>query len=279
MLLRALLREKLSLSHRMLAALKRKEDGILLNGVHATVRATLKTGDTVTLSVDDGENGSILPVPLDVGILYEDEHIAVCNKPADMPTHPSFRHHDDTLANALAYRYRETNYVFRAVNRLDRETDGVVLTAKNAYAAAKLSEAMRNGAIRKEYYAVVCGETPLQGKITLAIRRAEGSIMKRETADEGDAACTLYERIASDGKFSLLRVHPITGRTHQIRVHLSAIGHPLCGDTLYGTDTSLPRTALHAHAIAFVHPVTEQPMQIYAPVPSDLTEHFPQLFL
>lgn len=277
MLLRALLKDTLRLSHRTLAALKRKEDGILVNGKHATVRAVLREGDEITLAVFDAEAGAVTPIDIPVDILYEDEHVALCNKPAFMPTHPSFRHHEDTLANALAYRYRNTPYVFRAVNRLDRETDGVVLTAKNAYAAAKLGEAMQSGLCRKEYYAAVCGEAPEKGEITLPIRRRAESIILRETAPDGDAAHTRFERVMTDGKISLLRVFPLTGRTHQIRVHLSAIGHPLCGDALYGEKAHFPRTLLHAHALTFPHPVTGEHMRVEAPFPDDLLALFPFL--
>lgn len=273
LLLRELLR-RMGLSHRALSALKKREDGIRLNGTHATVRAVLSEGDRVTLAVEDTEGGVIAPSPIDIRVLYEDEHITACYKPAGMPTHPSHLHYGDTLANALAYRHRGEPYVFRAVGRLDRETDGVVLTARNAFAAGRLGEAMKAGKIQKEYYAVALGETPPAGEITLPIRRAKDTIMLRETAPDGDSARTVFERVAvRDGK-SLVRVYPITGRTHQIRVHFAAIGHPLCGDTLYGTDESAPRTLLHAHSLTFPHPLTDEDMTVTAPFPKDIAELF-----
>ena len=275
LLLRELLR-RMGLSHRALSALKKREDGILLNGIHATVRAVLSEGDRVTLAVEDTEGGVISPSPIEVRVLYEDGHITACYKPAGMPTHPSHLHYEDTLANALAFRHKDEPYVFRAVGRLDRETDGVVLTARNAFAAGKLGEAMKAGEIRKEYYAVAAGETPPSGEITLPIRRARDSVMLRETAPDGDYARTLFERVAvRDGK-SLVRVYPITGRTHQIRVHFAAIGYPLCGDTLYGTDESAGRTLLHAHSLTFPHPLTNEEMTVTAPFPEDIAEFFPE---
>ncbi len=275
MLLRELLKERLGLSYRTLAALKKRADGILLNGAHATVRAVLHEGDRVTLATGDTEGSEITPTPTDLLILYEDGHITACYKPAGMPTHPSLRHHDDTLANALAYRYRDEPYVFRAVGRLDRETDGVVLCARSAFAAGKLGEAMQKGAFRKEYYAVVRGDAPPSGEITLPIRRAKDSIILREAAEEGESARTLFERVAVHEGRSLLRVFPITGRTHQIRVHLAAIGFPLCGDSLYGGDDSFSRAALHAHSLTFPHPLSGEETTVTSPFPDDFIQAFP----
>lgn len=273
--LRTLLKEKLALSHRTLSALKRKENGILLNGAHVTVRAVLHEGDILLLSEEDDTDGTVTPVCLPLSILYEDEDITVCNKPSNMPTHPSFRHHSDTLANALAYRYREKPYVFRAVNRLDRETDGVVLTANNARAASLLSQSMQKGLFCKEYFAIVKGEAPESGVIDRPIRRQKESIILREVAEDGDAARTSFVRVCTKNGFSLLRVLPQTGRTHQIRVHLASIGFPIAGDALYGGDTSFPRTMLHAHSLRFPHPRSGEMLTVCAPFPDDFTALFP----
>lgn len=274
-ILRFFLKEKLSLSHRTLSALKKKQNGILLNGTPVTVRAVLHEGDVLSLSLTDegiDANEAIAPVPLPVDILYEDEHLCVCNKPSGMPTHPSFRHRDDTLANALAYYYGGAPFVFRAVNRLDKDTSGIVLTAKTAFAAASLGEALRRGEVKKEYLAVVLGVTEEAGEVRLPIRRKEGSIIMREVCREGgEDAHTLYTRLYTDGAHSLLCVRTLTGRTHQIRVHMASLGHALSGDTLYGGDDLFDRTALHAYRLSFPHPVNKEILSVTAPLPSDFS--------
>lgn len=279
MLLRELLKQRFSVSHRTLAALKRRADGILLNGAHATVRAVLRVGDVVAFATDDLSEAfsDIPPLSIPVTALYEDEHIAAFYKPSGMPTHPSLYHHEDTLANALAFRYKGAPFVFRAIGRLDKETDGVVLTAKHAYAASRLGEAMQKREIEKEYYAIAEGLLPERGKIELPIEREAESIIKRKVSDTGEYALTLYERIAFNGEYSLMRVFPITGRTHQIRVHFAAIAHPLCGDTLYGGSTAFPRTMLHAHSLAFSHPLSGERLVIEAPLPEDFSLIFPSI--
>lgn len=269
----AFLKETLGLSHRTLVKLKAKEDGILQNGVRVTVRAVLHTGDEILLHTEDSPsdaNPHLLPCKLPLCILWEDEDICVCNKPAGMPTHPSHLHYDDTLANALAYRYRDENYVFRAVNRLDRETSGVVLTARHAPAAARLGSALQAGRIEKNYLALAVGVTEETGEIDLPIRRAEDTIILRKTAPDGEPALTRYTRLATDGENSLLLVTPVTGRTHQIRVHMAALGHPLCGDELYGSAcAAIGRCALHAYSLVFPHPRTGERTRVRAPLPED----------
>ncbi|MCQ2386208.1 MAG: RluA family pseudouridine synthase [Clostridia bacterium] len=287
--------QKLSLSHGVLTTLKAKENGILCNGERVTVRYVLKEGDFLSLALDDEkgcENPSVPPVFFPLDICYEDPFLVVVNKPSGMPTHPSYRHREDTLANALAYRYRDKPFVFRAVNRLDRETSGTVLVAKSAFAAAGLTAAMQKNEINKEYLTFAWGVTPEKGEIVLPIRRVKNSIMVRETVPPGESdpaaeyAETRYERLLSNGKISLLRVYPKTGRTHQIRVHFASLGFPLVGDTLYGhppspvcplqnpahaeSGESFPHTALHACALTFPHPFSGFPIRIEAPLPIDL---------
>ena len=272
-ILRSFLKETLGLSSAAVTALKGKEDGILLNGTRVTVRAVLREGDVLSLSLSDTEsNQNLVPCDLPITILYEDEDITLCNKSGDMPTHPSHGHYDDTLANALAYRYADHPYVFRAITRLDRETSGVVLTARNAHAAHKLSLAMRQGEFEKIYFALVEGEAPASGEIDLPIRRAEGSVITREVHPSGAPSLTRYRRIHTDGNYSLLAVFPQTGRTHQIRLHLSAIGHPICGDCLYGHEgNGFPRTFLHAASLSFPHPKDGHPVTVFAPLADDIT--------
>lgn len=269
--LRFFLKQTLGLSTRTLSRLKSKENGILLNGEHATVRAVLHEGDTLSLAIEDEEGSQgIVPRPIPVELLFEDGEIAVCRKPSDMPTHPSHGHFEDTLANALAYYYRDTPFVFRAITRLDRETSGAVLVARNALAAGRLSDAMKTGRIQKSYFALVHGETPPFGRIALPIRRREGSVMLREVSPDGAHAETLYRTLARGGGCSLIAVFPQTGRTHQIRLHLSVIGHPLCGDALYGREgDGFARTMLHAARLSFAHPTSGAPIAVYAPPAED----------
>lgn len=271
LILRLFLKETLGLSTHTLSRLKSKEDGILLNGTHVTVRSVLHEGDILSLAVEDEKsNEDVLPRPLPLTMLYEDEEIAVVYKPTDMPTHPSHGHFEDTLANALAYRYRDTPFIFRAITRLDRETSGAVLVARNAVSAHRLSTAMQEGKIEKTYFALVHGSTPESGLITLPIRRMAGSVILRETHPEGAPAETVYHTIAKSQNFSLVAVFPKTGRTHQIRLHFSSIGHPLAGDCLYGREgDGFTRTMLHAARLVFLHPRSGERMCVFAPLADD----------
>ena len=269
MILRSFLRERLRVSTRLLTRLKAKEDGILLNGKRVTVRAVLRAGDRLSLGVADGEeavNPHISPRPLPVALLYEDEELAVCNKPPFMPTHPSHDHREDTLANALAYRYLDTPFVFRAVGRLDRETGGALAVARNAHAAALLAEAMQAGEIHKEYLAWVEGVTEESGEIKAPIRRKPNSVMLREVCGEGegDFAHTLFRRLYTDGERSLVCLRLLTGRTHQIRVHMAHLGHPLVGDGLYGHGGEGDRTLLHALRLSLPLPSTGERYVFFA---------------
>lgn len=272
-------------SHKAISRFKRLEDGIVLNGVRVTVRAILQTGDTLSLAVEDRaeeQNPYLKPVNLPLDVLYEDEGILAVNKPPFMPTHPSLGHTGDTLANAVAfYLARDGSpFVFRAVNRLDRDTSGTVLLAKDRYTAAALAGAMGRGEIRKTYLALLCGALAEErGEINAHIRRKEASIITREAipckegepAPEGaHPALTRYEVVERYERYTLVRAFPVTGRTHQLRVHFAYIGHPIVGDTLYGSaHPSLPRQALHAESLTFPHQGGSL-RKISAPLPDDL---------
>ena len=294
MLLRDYLMRTLGLSHRLLTRLKQTQDGILLDGRPVTVRAVLHQGDLLTLALEDTPDtprGTILPSTTWPDILYEDSDILVCNKPGGMPTHPSHGHFDDTLANAVAYYELTTagrTVPFRSVNRLDRDTSGVVLLARNQLAAARLSAAMREGRIQKSYLALLEGTLPAPfGDITLPIRRAQESIITREVchpdAIGAHTAHTRYRVIASwqTGKHTrtLVRAWALTGRTHQLRVHFSHLGASIAGDTLYGKryeDVPSPaRQALHAYSLSFPHPTTSKVMTVIAPLAHDLRAFLP----
>ena len=265
-----------SVSH--LRHLKFVENGIMLNGEKATVRRRVATGDYLEVAVEDAHQGSRLtPTDIPIEIVYEDAAIAVPSKPANMPTHPSHDHHGDTLADSLAYRYKDslTPFVFRPINRLDRNTSGLTLIARDRISAAKLSESMRTGKIKKQYLAILCGTPESEiGVIETYVRRTEQSIIKREICDAdggGDYALTRYRVIAAKDGYSLVLASPETGRTHQLRVHFESIGCAILGDDMYGTPSPLiSRQALHAVALRLPHPTTNEELQLRAKIPEDM---------
>lgn len=268
----------LGVSGSTLRHLKFLDDGILLNGERVTVRRVVHTGDLLSLAIDDREpQEALLPVNLPLHIAYEDADVVVPDKPADMPTHPSHNHHEDTVANALAFRYAEAGipFVFRPVNRLDRNTSGLLLIARNRMAAATLSNAMRRGEIQKRYLAILDGiPSKAEGKIETYIRRTAASIIVRENcaADEGgDYALTRYRVLAAENGHSLVEAFPITGRTHQLRVHFAGLGCPITGDDMYGTPSlRIDRHALHAASLSFPHPADGRRITVDAPLHADM---------
>lgn len=263
------------------AAVKRvkyREGGLCVNGERVTVRRILRRGDVLDIALEDraeDENEYTVPVDIPIDVVYEDEYVTVVNKPPSMPAHPSLGHKDDTVANALAFRYRAAPYVFRPVNRLDRDTSGLMLTARDKVTAGKLYNSMRRGEIKKTYLALLCGVPEPSGRIETYMCREGDSIVKRRVCD-ADApgakiAVTDYEVIAENGEYSLVRAIPVTGRTHQLRVHFSSIGCPIVGDTMYGCATDLiGRQALHADTLSFPHPSTGDTVSLTAPLPQDI---------
>lgn len=250
-------------SSSLLTKLKKTQNGITLNGSFARAIDLLKSGDKLQILI---ENKGHMPAPSDafVNIIYEDDDIIAADKPPFMPVHESRNHRGDTLSNAVAAHMTEDT-AFRAVYRLDRDTSGIVLIAKHELAAAKLA-----GKIKKDYYAVVNGIVDGNGTIDLPIERLGESIIKRCVSAGGERAVTHYEAVSVKNNTTLLKINLKTGRTHQIRVHFSHLGHPLLGDTLYGGDEMyISRQALHCRDIYFVHPITEKPMHLTSRFPAD----------
>lgn len=251
-------------SSSLLTKLKQSENGIAVNGGFARAVDIIHSGDVLTISI---ENSGKMPAPLkadNVRLIYSDEDILVLNKPPVMPVHESRNHQGDTLANAAACYIKEDT-AFRAVYRLDRDTSGLVLIAKNGLAACKTA-----GKIKKDYYAVCQGVLTGSGTIDLPIRRMSDSIIKRGVFDDGEKAITHWQAVKNNGKNTLLKINLETGRTHQIRVHFSHIGYPLLGDSLYGGECDeIGRQALHCKTIYFTHPITEKPMAVGCDFPND----------
>ena len=287
-MIRAFTKQELGFSSAILKKLKYSEGGIRVNGEFVTVRYVLREGDVLSLAMDDREDDVspyIVPVDLPLPVVFEDDYVTVINKPPNMPSHPSFGHPLDTAANALAHRYRDRTYVFRPVNRLDRDTSGVMLTANTKLAAHRMAKAMQNGQINKAYIAITEGIPPMKdGVIDGYMHRTADSIITRETC-EADApgarrAVTEYTVLGtSDKGYSVILARPVTGRTHQIRVQLTSIGCPLVGDTLYGREEAeMPRHALHAFKTEFPHPADGRTVRVIAPLPEDMknwiAEHF-----
>ena len=265
-------------SRRILIELKQNPEQICLNGTPSWQNTPLQIGDTLTLFLpDEPVSSDILPVNLPIDIVYEDEDLIILNKAAGMPVHPSQGHHENTLANALAYRFasRGEHFVFRAVNRLDRDTTGLLLIAKHKISGAFLSAMTAKKEIRREYLAIVAGKPEGSGTIDLPIARKDGSTIERcIDMDHGEHAVTHYRCLdyRDDLGCSLVRLRLETGRTHQIRVHMKAIGHPLLGDFLYNPDYRfIGRQALHSYTVAFRHPITGEAMEFTAPMPEDFS--------
>lgn len=266
-------------SRHLLIRLKTMPDGITLDGVpvlpsHRFFFDRVKSLLTIRLREEEASE-HIAPVPLPLTIVYEDEDLLVLDKPPDMPIHPSMGNYENTLANALAYYYeqQERPFIFRCINRLDRDTSGLLIVAKNAYSSVVLSAQMKERHIHREYLAVVQGLAPERGTIDAPIGRQPGSVIARCVDPvSGEPAITHYTRVAAspDGTYSLMRIHLDTGRTHQIRVHMGHIGHPLPGDFLYCPDyRHFWRQPLHSHRLSFTHPVTGEEMTFTSPLPED----------
>ena len=246
---------------------KVKTGGVFINGENVHMRASLRQGDVLTVNYPDEDSEGICAVDIPLNIAYEDEYILVVNKPTAMPVHPSRGNSLPTLAEAVK-GYIGAPFVFRAVNRLDRDTSGLVVIAKDQLTSAILSRTIKSGGMRKAYYAVIVGEPDNKvGKINLPIaREAEGS-MKRCVREDGKESLTRYEIIRSSGNLSLAKIEPVTGRTHQIRVHMAHIGYPLYNDFLYGTRVADGTYFLHCTSLSFEHPYTKSILNIECPPP------------
>ena len=270
---------KKGFSRHILSSMKADKEALTRNGQRIGGREQLLAGDYFRVRLlETVDSDGIIPVSMPLSILYEDEDILVINKPADMPVHPSIGNYTNTLANGVtAYLDAKGEHSpFRCINRLDRDTSGALILAKNAFSAAVLSTQMRNRQIRRTYLAVVEGITPPNGTISAPISRVDDSVIERHVDFlHGEPAVTHYERLETKNEHSLLEIHLETGRTHQIRVHMGYIGHPLPADYLYHPKYDcFKRQPLHSLQLEFRHPVTDKSMCLLAPVPEDMCNAF-----
>ena len=265
MKIRDYLKGRLGLSTSLIG--KVKYDNVKLNGEYVHMRAMVKNGDVIEITLPDEESENIEPIDIAIDIIYEDEYVIAVNKPKNMPVHPSRGNHLPTVANAIR-AYVGHPFVFRAINRLDRDTSGIVLIAKDRLSGAKLYQSMKERKFGKTYLAIIEGVPEVAHGVINApiVREYEGSI-RRVVRNDGKECITEYELVESyDNGTSLVKVTPHTGRTHQIRVHMAHIGHPLVDDFLYGTRGE-ETYSLHCSSLSFPHPFTGETIVINANYP------------
>ena len=270
-----LLRHELRCSSGIIRTAKGYPDGILLSGVHAKTSDTAQPGQVLSILIANREQGDLLPTPGPLNIVYRDDDILVVNKDAGVATHPGPGHHDDTLGNFLTDYYKKQGvpYVYRPAHRLDRNTSGLMVIALHAHAQERLKEQLHTGDFRRVYLAVCQGVPEREeGVIEVPIGRADGSVLMRQVRPDGDCAVTRYKIMSTGNGRSLVRLELETGRTHQIRVHMSWLGYPLVGDFLYGVEDKslIGRTALHSWQLSLKQPLTGQRLQLEAPIPQDI---------
>jgi len=273
----SLLRNALFLSGTAVKRSKGLPGGLMLDGLPCTTRMAARAGQTLSVLVGDlpGERGLIPPEPGPLDIVYEDGDLLVLNKPAGLPVHPGPGHSGATLGNYVVDHLirRGEGGLFRCVNRLDRSTSGLMAAAKHAHAHERLKLQLHTPDFVRTYLAVCQGTpVPARGVIDAPIGRADGATIRREVRPGGQPARTHYRVLGEKGGRSLVQLRLDTGRTHQIRVHMAYIGHPLTGDFLYGQEEPevIPRAALHAAALRFVHPITGEKLDFSAPLPADM---------
>lgn len=284
-------------SSQSMIQLKKRPECVLVNGGPVYMTYRLTPCDLLAIRIiEETSSEKILPVQLPLDIIYEDEDLIIVNKPAGMPIHPSMNNYDNSVANALAWYYQQQGipFVFRCINRLDRDTSGLTIIARHYVSAGMLSDMLtvkelpvpnldttgtyqKRKGIRRQYLAIVRGSvTPSSGTIAAPLSRKPGSVIERVTDFEnGEPAVTHYQVIEEKNGHSLVSLELETGRTHQIRIHMKYLGFPLIGDYLYNPDMEyIGRQALHSYRLTFTHPITGKAMEFTAPLPEDMKRVF-----
>lgn len=276
-----LLRRQLGLSGSMVRRVKFLEDGILVDGQRVNTRFCPKEGQILSVRLSDSQpHSDTVPREGFLDIVYEDEDIIVINKQAGVPVHVGLGHYDDTLGNFLMYHYQKTGQVcdFHPVHRLDRGTSGLMVVAKHPHAQEKLKRQLHTTDFARTYLAICEGcVRPEQGTICAPIGRRDDSLVEQCVRGDGKYACTHYHVQKTEGAYSLVSLWLETGRTHQIRVHMAHIGHPLVGDFLYGTEqlSLITRPALHSYILSFLHPITGEKLEFTQHMPEDMVNLLP----
>ncbi len=275
---RQVLKNEFNMSNRLISKLKQNKL-IYLNDEETYLDKILSIGDTVKCIINFNESSeNIIPSKMNLEIIYEDDYFLVVNKPCNIAVHPSILHYNNSLSNGVKDYFENIglNRKIRPVNRLDRDTTGIVIFAKNEYIQECLIKQMQFKTFYKEYIAILEGIIDKdKGTIDAPIARKNGSIIERCIDKNGAKAITHYEVIKKENNLSLVKFVLETGRTHQIRVHSKYINHPILGDTLYGDESQLiDRQALHCYKISFIHPITKKQLKIIAPLPNDMRKIF-----
>lgn len=268
-------------SQKLLSALRRTEDGIRIENKKVYTTHVLCGGEKLVICMNEKSSSeNVVPVKMDLNILYEDEDLMVINKASGVPIHPSQGNYDNTLANGIAYYFQAKgeSFVYRVINRLDRDTTGLLIVSKNRLSAGILSQMVADRKIHRTYLAIVEGNIQGEGVIDAPIARAVDSTIERcVDFEKGERAVTRYKVVQQKKGCSLVKLKLETGRTHQIRVHMTYIGHPLLGDFLYNQKNhDMSRQALHSWKLSFLHPITGKRMEFEAELPIDMRQYIEQ---
>lgn len=290
---KSVLQKRLGVSRKLMSRIKLTERGVELNGQRVFISVMVKAGDRVSVSLEKESSDDILPESIPFDIVYEDEALLIINKASGIIVHPTHGHYTGTLANGVVHYWQEKGeqFRFRPVHRLDQETSGLIAIAKNAYVHQHISEQMIAGKVSKKYTALVHGcPSPVEGTLDGPIDRDPAEPHRRIVTPSGYPALTFYKVVECFGAGARVELRLGTGRTHQIRVHMTELGHPLIGDKFYGLpqkqeldhadcpelqanpgwNEAIGRQALHASELGFCHPLTGEDMVFQAELPEDM---------